>query len=78
MSKISLELPNSLHQATRRLAEKDRIPLDQFVTIALAEKVAALMTEDYLKERARRGDRAKFERAMAEVSDVEPDDFDRL
>jgi hypothetical protein len=46
--------------------------------LALAEKVAALTTEDYLQERAKRGDRAKFERAMAKVADIEPEEQDRL
>jgi hypothetical protein len=33
---------------------------------------------DELKGRARRGDRAKFERAMDKVPDVEPEEYDRL
>jgi hypothetical protein len=36
------------------------------------------MTEEYLEERAQRGDRAKFEKAMAKVADVEPEEEDRL
>jgi hypothetical protein len=39
--------------------------------------MSALMTVDYLQERAARGDRAKFERAMSKVADVEPDEDDR-
>jgi hypothetical protein len=36
------------------------------------------MTEDYLGERAKRGNRTKFEKAMAKVADVEPEEYDRL
>jgi hypothetical protein len=36
------------------------------------------MTEEYLGERGRRGDRKEFEKAMARVADVEPEDMDRL
>ena len=36
------------------------------------------MTEDYLAERAKRGKRAKFEKAMSKVSDREADSPDRL
>jgi hypothetical protein len=32
----------------------------------------------YLEERARRGDRRKFEKAMARVSDAEPEEYDQL
>jgi len=50
---------------------------NQLITTALAEKMSALMTVDYLKERAARGDRGRFERAMGKVPDTEPDERDR-
>lgn len=78
MGRISLRLPESLHKTARKLAEQENISINQLITLALAEKIAALMTEDYLSERAERGDRAKFEAALAKVADVEPDDFDEL
>jgi len=78
MSIISLRLPNSLHETARELARRESISINQLITLALAEKVSALMTQEYLETRARRGDRQKFERAMAKVADVEPDEHDRL
>ena len=78
MSTISLRLPDSLHKTVRDLVEKEHISINQFITLALAEKVATLMTEEYLGERAKRGDKDKFERAMAKVADIEPEEFDRL
>lgn len=45
---------------------------------ALAEKVAALMTEDYLEARARRGNATAFRQALDRVPDVEPAEDDRL
>ena len=62
----------------REFARRDNISMNQFVTLALAEKLAALATEEYIQERAKRGDRHKFERAMAQVADVEPEAGDRL
>ena len=78
MSTISLRLPNSLHEAVRELAKAEQVSINQLITIALAEKVSALMTADHLQERAERGDRAAFERAMAKVADIEPDEQDQL
>jgi hypothetical protein len=78
MSTISIRLPDSLHQSARELAKKENISINQLVTLALAEKVSALATEDYLSQRAKRGSKAKFDRAMTKVADVEPADFDRL
>jgi len=72
MSTISLRLPDSLHETLRRLSKKEHISINQFVATAVAEKVSALMTEEYLEERAKRGERAKFEKAMAKVADTEP------
>ena len=78
MSAISLRLPDSLHEAVRKLAKKENISVNQFITLALAEKISALMTEEYLTTRAKRGNRAKFEQAMAKVADVQPEAHDRL
>ena len=78
MSTISLRLPDSLHAAVRKLAKKEQVSINQFITLALAEKISALMTEEYLAMRAARGERAKFEKAMAKVPDVEPEAYDRL
>jgi hypothetical protein len=75
---ISLRLPESLDKTVRELSEEEHISIEQFITIALAEKISALMTEDYLEQRARRGSRAKFERAMHKVADVEPEEYDKL
>jgi hypothetical protein len=78
MSAISLRLPESLHDAVRELARQENVSMNQFITLALAEKISALMTEEYLAERASRGSRDKFERAMRNVADVEPAERDRI
>ena len=71
MSTISLRLPDSLHHQVRELAKQENVSINQFITLALAEKISALVTEDYLAERASRGSRNGFEQAMAKVADVE-------
>lgn len=78
MSAISLRLPQSLHATARQMAEQEGISINQLITLALAEKISALLTEEYLGQRALRGTRARFEQALAQVPDVEPQEFDRL
>jgi predicted transcriptional regulator len=73
MSTISLRLPESLHKKVRELAKAEDVSINQLITTALAEKMSALMTVDYLEERAARGDRGKFESAMAKARDAEPE-----
>lgn len=76
MSTISLRLPESLHKKVRELAKAEDVSINQLISTALAEKMSALMTVDFLEERAARGDRGKFERAMSKVRDTEPDEGD--
>jgi hypothetical protein len=78
MSTISLRLPDSLHKQIRKLAQEDGISINQFLSTAAAEKLAALMTVEYLEERAKRGSREKFEAALANLPDVEPDEHDKF
>jgi predicted transcriptional regulator len=78
MSTISVRLPDSLHDKVRDMAEQEDVSINQFITLALAEKLSALMTEDYLVERARRADSTKYLDALSKVPDVEPEERDRL
>ena len=72
MSTLSLRLPESLHNQLRHLAKQEGISINQLVASAAAEKVAALMTEQYLEERAKRGSREKFRAVLAKIPDAAP------
>ncbi len=78
MSTLSLRLPESIHQQLAALAKREGVSINQLINSAVSEKVAALMTESYLNERARRGSRAKFDDVLAKVADIEPADVDRF
>lgn len=78
MSTLSVRLPDSLHKKLKELAEKEGVSMNQFITLAVSEKMSALLTVDYLKERAERGNRKVFEEILSEVPDVEPEEYDKL
>ncbi|MBD2091204.1 toxin-antitoxin system HicB family antitoxin [Microcoleus sp. FACHB-1515] len=78
MSNLNIQLPDSLHKSLQMLAKQDGISIDQFIAIAIAEKIAALTTEKYLNELAERGSREKYEVVLAKVPNVEPEPFDQL
>jgi len=78
MSTLSLRLPESLHKKVKELAREEGISINQFIATAVAEKMSALLTEEYLEARARRGSRERYDAALAQVADVEPDEWDRL
>ena len=76
MSTISLRLPESVHRRLAELAEQEGISLNQLIASAAAEKLAALMTEQYLADRAANASRSRFAEALAKVPDVAPEPFD--
>jgi hypothetical protein len=78
MSTISLRLPESLHERARELAKREGVSINQLINSAVAEKISALLTEEYLQDRARRGSWRKFDAALKKVRDIEPDPEDQL
>ncbi|MBI9072910.1 MAG: toxin-antitoxin system HicB family antitoxin [Melioribacteraceae bacterium] len=77
MSTISLRLPNSLHKKAKDLAKKENTSINQLVSSALAEKISALSTEEYLENRAKKASKKKFNDALNKVADVETEKFDK-
>ena len=62
MSTMSLRLPESIHSQLKTLAKQEGVSINQLVVTAVAEKLSALMTAEYLAKRARRGSREEFDR----------------
>jgi len=75
---LSLRLPNSIHKQLKEYAELDGISMNQFISTAVAEKLASLATMEYLEQRARRGSKEKFNAVLAKVPEVEPEENDKL
>ena len=78
LSTVSLRLPESLYQHVCQLAQEDGSSLNQCIATAVAETVAALITVESLRDRAKRGSLEKFAAVLAKVPDVEPEPHDRL
>lgn len=74
MSALSLRSPESLHKQVKELAEKEGISINQFITLAVAEKMSALITEEYLGKRASRGKREAFEAVLRKIPNVQPNE----
>ncbi|MBI4764612.1 MAG: toxin-antitoxin system HicB family antitoxin [Deltaproteobacteria bacterium] len=78
MSALSLRIPRSLHEQIRQLAKRDGISINQFIASAAAEKMSALLTEEYIETRAKRASLKKFQRVLKKVPDSEPEEYDRI
>jgi len=71
MSALSLRLPDSVHRHIKELAQQEGVSINQFISSAVAEKVSAIATEDYLQQRAQRADKQAFQRLLARVPERE-------
>ncbi|MEH2369040.1 toxin-antitoxin system HicB family antitoxin [Nostoc sp.] len=78
MTNLRVQLPDSLYKSLQELAKQDGISIDQSVATAVAEKIAALTTEIYIGELAKRGRREKYDAVLAKVPDIEPESCDQL
>ncbi len=55
-ARVSLNLPQSLKKAAEDFASKDGVSLNQYVALALAEKVGATGAAEFFAERGKGGD----------------------
>ena len=78
MSTLSLRLPESIHRKLGEVAKREGVSVNQLISSAVAEKLAALMTEDYLAERARRASEDRFRAVLAKSPNVTPVPGDEL
>jgi predicted transcriptional regulator len=67
MTTLSIRLPDSTHSRLRSWAHQDKLSINQFISTAVAEKLAALETLDYIDARGKRASKAAFDKALASV-----------
>jgi hypothetical protein len=74
----ALRLQASLKREAERLAKAEGTTLNQFINVAVAEKIAALRTADYFRERAKRADLQGAMELLDRMSDEPPRDGDEI
>jgi uncharacterized protein (DUF1778 family) len=81
MSKLqsfSLRLSHSLKRALQKAAEKDGVSINQFVSTAIAEKLAVLETNEFFSEYQERADFTEFARIMSRANGAPPREGDEI
>ena len=78
MSTMTIQLPESLKQTIEALAAKEGYSASQFLASAAGEKLAVVLTMDYLRREAAAGRREDFENYLAASPDVPPLPGDEL
>lgn len=74
---VTLNTAESLMEYARTVAQEENVSMNQFFVTAIAEKVSALKTESYFRERQARGDVAAFDLWLAASPDVAADTDDQ-
>jgi len=69
---VTLRLQRSLLDEVRRVSEAEGVAVNQFINVAVAEKLSALRTENYFRDRAQRGDIAKAKRILKRLGRGNP------
>jgi HicB-like protein involved in pilus formation len=71
-SNFALRLQPSLLDELRKAAQAEGVALNQLITVAVAEKVSALRTETYFRERGSRADRSETLRILQRAGKGNP------
>ncbi|MBZ5594292.1 MAG: hypothetical protein LAP39_18785 [Acidobacteriia bacterium] len=71
-SNVALRLQESLLEEAKRVAACEGVALNQLINVAVAEKLSALRTEDYFRERAGRANLSKAKRLLKRAGKNKP------
>lgn len=77
-ARVSLNLPVSLKAAAERYAERDGVSLNQFIAVALAEKLGAQGAAAFFEHRAAGGDPARAVALLQAAPDRPPEEADEI
>ena len=58
-ARVSLNLSQSLKKAAEEFAAKDGVSVNQYIALALAEKIGSRGAEEFFAERGKAGDPAR-------------------
>ena len=72
MANYALRVPESLFAYARKVAEEENVSMNQFFVTAIAEKISALKTETYFRERQARGELGAFDTWLAASPEAPP------
>ncbi len=72
---VTIKIPDDLYLEAKAIAEDQHVSVDEVVSSAFAEHLAAW---ERLKQRSARGHRDDYLKVLEKVPDVEPEEYDRM
>lgn len=77
-STYALRLPKSLKEAVMKVAKRDGVSINQFIALAVAEKLATLETARFFEERQKRADLDAFAKLLNRAGGEPPRNGDEM
>jgi len=77
-SSFPLRLASSLQEEARKPAKSEGISLNQLINLAVAEKISALRTEEFFRERGARADTKKGRKILRRAGSEPPREGDEM
>jgi len=78
MTTIQTEVPDAIYKQAVAMAEREQVPVERLLSLALAQALGAWQTESMIPDRARRGSREKFLAVLSKAPDEPPLPGDEL
>lgn len=77
-STYPLRLPKSLKEEVAKMAKQDGVSVNQFIVVAVAEKISALETAEFFAQRAKHVDKEAFRQLLFRAGGETPRTGDEL
>ena len=77
-STFPLRLSKSLRDAVTHIADEEGTSVNQFISMAVAEKISALKTAEYFLERSERADKTAFRNILYRKGGLPPQAGDEM
>jgi len=71
-SSFPLRLASSLQEEARKTAESEGVSLNQLINLAVAEKISALRTEEFFRERGAHANTKKARKILKRIGKEPP------
>lgn len=78
MSTLTISLPESVRSRFESLAQEDGVPVEDFVSSVLSQRVEVAEADSYVRRRALRGSAAQMKEILEAAPKVDPDVGDQL
>ena len=78
MSRLTLRLPETLHQQLTNLADEEGISLNQYIVYALTRQVASAYTVQVISEASRQQQQQNFENLIAQLGKADENEIENV